>query len=146
MDTSAIIVAFLQGAGKWTGCSWPTRFGNSALNLDGLKASQARLMARSTAGAERAEWVAATRFLEEVERDAREAEEEACLAADLAILGQFDSAVQHMQRACSLESKYGTGRIWHPLCATLSEQAAVDGKPKSGDAQLSPGPEAAPKR
>jgi hypothetical protein len=123
MDTSAIITAFLQGFGKWTGCTWATRFGAGGINLVGLKSSQARLMARSTAGAERADWTAATRWLEEVERDAKEAEEEACLAADLAILGQLESAAGHMQRACSLESKYGGERVWQPLCNTLAEQA-----------------------
>lgn len=122
MDTSAIISAFLRGFGGWNGCNWPTQFGADHLNLQGLKSSQALLMARSTAGRERTEWMAATRWLEQVERDAREAEEEACLAADLAILGQLESAFSHVERACKLECQYGGSHVWQPLQKAIASE------------------------
>src|SRR5579859_1206579 len=99
MDASDIVAAFQQSRGKWNHCQWPTQFGAGKLNLQGLKSSQALLMARSTAGQERADWKAATCWLEQVERDAREAEKEAELAADLAKIGQLQPALEHAQRA-----------------------------------------------
>jgi hypothetical protein len=121
MDTSDVIAAFLQGFGKWTGCSWPTQFGNGKLNLEGLKSSQAALMAGSTSGKERADWLEATRWLEQVERDAREAEKEAESARDLAILGQLEQARAHVERACQLESKYTTGPTWQELRSAIGK-------------------------
>ena len=121
-----MISAFLRGVGKWKGCYWPTQFGPEGLNLQGLKSSQAMLMARSTAGNERAAWKAANRWLEEVERDAEDAEEEACLAVDLAILGQGERALEHVERACSLGLKYVKGSVWQPLQSTIREQLACN--------------------
>lgn len=119
METSEIITAFLNGCGQWRGCCWPTQLGEGRLNLQGLRSSQAILMARSTAGKERADWTAATRWLEQVERDAREAQEHAELAADLAIFGQLDQACELALRACQLESQYRTPTAWQPLLDAL---------------------------
>jgi hypothetical protein len=121
MENSAITAAFLQGLGKWTGCYWTTRFGSAGFNLQGLKSSQTVLLARSTAGSERAEWTAATRWLEEVERDARKAEEEACLAVDLAVFEEWERALAHAQQACDLEAKYNGGLVWQPLRNVIAE-------------------------
>lgn len=121
MSDSDIVSAFVCSHGRWKGCYWPTQFGMSGLNLNGLNSSQAQLMARSTAGAERAEWKAAMRWLEQVELDAREAEEEACLAADLAIFGQFQRAVEHIGRACALEARYKNESVWQPLRNVIEE-------------------------
>src|SRR5262245_39103043 len=109
METSEITSAFLDAVGKWSGCHWPTQFGSLGLNLQGLRASQAGLMARSTAGREAADWRGAARWLEQVEGAAREAREEAELAADLAIFGQFEQSLEHARRACALEAEYGDG-------------------------------------
>ncbi len=85
---------------------------------------QTAVLARSTAGVERSDWVAATHWLGRVERDARDAEREAELAARLAIGGQCDIAVTHVRRACCLESLYKTGLVWSPLREAISEQIA----------------------
>jgi hypothetical protein len=122
MEHSAITSVFLQGLGKWTGCAWPTRFGNTGINLQGLKSSQTVLLARSTAGSERAEWSAATRWLEEIERDARKAENEASLAVDLAVFGEWERALAHAQTACDLEAKYRSELVWQPLRNMIAER------------------------
>jgi hypothetical protein len=122
METSAITAAYLQGLGKWTGCCWPTRFGSNEINLQGLRSSQTVLLARSTAGLERAEWSAATRWLEEVERDARKAEDEACLAVDLAAFAEWERALTHAQTACDLEAKYSAELVWQPLRRVIAER------------------------
>ncbi len=132
MGTSEITSAFEQARGKWTGCHWSTQFGSRGLNLQGLKSSQAALMARSTAGRESADWKAAMRWLEQVERDAREAERQAGIAADLASQGRIDQALEHAQRACDLELNYNESHLWQPLqkaVAAALHQSALDGSP-----------------
>src|ERR1043166_4436913 len=44
--------AFARAAGEWTGCDWPTSFGNKGLDLNGMTSYQAILLARATAGVE----------------------------------------------------------------------------------------------
>ena len=116
-------IAFLKGLGQWTGCSWPTEFGNTKLNLEGLKASQAALMAGSTSGKERDDWAAATHWLEQVELDAREAEREAELARDLANREQAQRAWLRIERACALQRKYTQkGLAWEPLRMVIAKR------------------------
>jgi len=122
MDTSEIINAFLLGLGRWKGCSWPTEFGSRKLNLNGLKSSQAALMAGATAGPERADWRGAMAWLMRVEEDAREAEKQAKLAADLAVLGDLDQARAYAEQACSLESQYTVNQTWRPLLAAIASR------------------------
>lgn len=124
MNVGGFITAYQQAAGKWRGCDWPTRFGQSALNLDGLRAAQATLMARATAGSEAADWRAAVRWLTEVEGDARAAEQEARTAAALADSGELDEAIVCARRACTLESKYHGCLVWQPLYDTLEAARA----------------------
>jgi hypothetical protein len=113
--------AFLSGVGKWTGCDWPTRFGTTGLDLNGLTAAQALLMARATAGAESADWRAAARWLDEVEADARKAEEAASRAARLAADGRLVEAAEQAKLACALEGRYREERVWRQLYDALAE-------------------------
>ncbi len=126
MRTEEIRPLFLKTIGKWTGCDWPTRFGKSALNLEGLKPPQAILMAKATAGVEAADWKAAAAWLVKVERDAREAEDEAGRALDLATLGQWSESLEHARKACAIESRYHSDLIWQPLCDALEKASGVD--------------------
>jgi len=133
----AEIAAALAGAsGKWTGCDWPIQFGASHLDLKGLRASQALLMAGATAGSEAADWRAAAAWLEQLEKDARQAETEARAANSLAGDGQFREALRHVNRACAIEARYRPSSTWQPLYdaieAALSDS---DGKSRS-DSQL----------
>jgi len=115
MTSSEITAALQLGLGKWTGCHWPTQFGESKLNLQGLLSRQAALMARASTGREAEEWRNAVQWLEAVERDAREAEAEATTAATLASQGAFEQALEHVERACALEAHYNDGAGWAPL-------------------------------
>lgn len=120
MSPDEILQAFLGGAGRWTGCAWPTRFGSAELDLCGLTAAQARLMARATAGAEAADWRAAARWLAEVEADARQAEEAARRAAQLAAAGRFAEAAELARAACDLEGRYRPAVVWRALHDTIT--------------------------
>jgi hypothetical protein len=126
MSQDSITQAFLNGVGRWCGCVWPTRFGATGLDLRGLTAEQALLLARATAGAEAADWHAAARWLAEVEADARRAEEAASLAARLAGEGHVAEAVKLIRAACDLEGRYRPAVVWRPLhdAITGSKQGA----------------------
>jgi hypothetical protein len=144
MDNSAIDAVFRESVGRWTGCHWLTQFGSRKLNLKGLKASQAVMIARSTAGEERECWHAAAEWLEQVETDARQSEQEARLAASLASGGQFEQALDHVVRACELEEPYHTGRVWQRLRETIGNllHSAEGGPacPAEGVAEECPSP------
>jgi hypothetical protein len=142
MENSEITSAFLQARGKWTGCHWSTRFGSQKLNLQGLKSSQAVMMARSTAGKEAAEWKAATRWLEQVEHDADQAETEAGTAAQLAMIGQYEQAAKHARKACDLQARYCNDLVWQPLLDAITSTQRIlettrspspDGSPNAAD-------------
>jgi len=107
--------AYSQGADKWMGCDWPTRFGKCGLNLDGLTAPQALLLARATSGAERADWHAAVPWLTGIEQDASKAQREASQGMALARAGKLREALSHVQRACALEARHHSRLVWQPL-------------------------------
>ena len=131
-----IAAAMAVASGKWTGCNWPTRFAISQLDLNGLRPSQAHLMARATAGREAADWRAAAEWLEQLEKDARQAETEAYIAVSLARDGQFHEASRHASQACAIEVRYRPSSTWQPLRDAI-EAALSDGDGKSrGDSQL----------
>jgi len=77
MQAKEIERAYRQASGKWIGCDWPTEFGKTGLDLNGLKASQVLLLARATSGSERADWDAAATWLTRLEQEAGKAEDEA---------------------------------------------------------------------
>jgi hypothetical protein len=110
-----IATALATGSGQWTGCDWPTQFGQSGLNLKGLRSSQALLMERATAGGEAADWHDAIIWLRRVEQDARQAESEAQTAARFARSGRLPEALQCARRACAIEARYGKSLTWQPL-------------------------------
>jgi len=61
------------------------------------------------------EWKFAAYWLEEIESDARWAEEEAREAVDAAEDGEWGSALGHARHACLIESGYEVPRAWQPL-------------------------------
>jgi CheY-like chemotaxis protein len=118
---SEVVRIFVRTVGRWVGCDWPTRFGQLGLNLNGLKASHARLLAQATAGREAADWLAAARWLEQVEADARRAAEAAEIAADLALFGQLEQALASAGAACAIEAQYSHHEpVWQPLCDVIA--------------------------
>lgn len=120
-----IRTAFEDGKGHWTGCDWRTSFGTKGLNLEGLKASQALLLARATAGQEAADWRAAYKWLSQVEHDAIEAEALASHAVTLSCGGQLEEALERARQACRLEARYHPSSRWQSLCEVIEATLAV---------------------
>ncbi|NLF70292.1 MAG: hypothetical protein GX575_14730 [Candidatus Anammoximicrobium sp.] len=120
MSVDDVTNAYQQAAGRWSNCDWPTAFGRSSLDLNGLKSSQATLLARATAGRESEEWRAAARWLGEIEEAARQAEVEAKAAMHLATAGRLPEALRHAQRAVEISGAYPRARIWEPLRAAIA--------------------------
>ncbi len=106
---------FTQSTGVWVGCDWPTDFGSYHLDLAGLSAAQAVLMARATAGKESSAWHDASLWLARIEHEALEAETEARAALDDACRGDWVAALEHARTACDIEARYHTRLIWQPL-------------------------------
>jgi hypothetical protein len=104
--------AYLQGTGTWVGCDWPTRFGQAGLNLQGWHSTAARAMAEECRAAEADDWIAAARWLVQVEEHAKRAEARAAAAVGAAEVGRWREALQFAEQAWALE--FGTGRaVWH---------------------------------
>jgi hypothetical protein len=130
MAVADIARAYLQATRKWCGCDWPTRFGQTALNLEGLKAAQALLLARATAGTEAADWRSAVTWLTQTEQDARQAEEEAHTALVLAEAGRLREALEHARQAVAVEAQYHARPVWQAL------QEAVEATLADGTAEV----------
>jgi hypothetical protein len=126
---------FQVAEGKWKGCDWPTRFGKGGINLCGLKAAQARLVARATSGTEGDDWQAAADWLAEVENDAQTAERQAAIAVELACLGNLTAARDHADRACSLEKEYRRTTVWQDLYDMLQDMVHRRGRAGSNGVQ-----------
>lgn len=120
----AIRSAYRNAAAIWNGCDWPTQWGRSRLNLQGMSSSQATILARATAGTERANWRLAANWLRQVEETAREARKEAEQAVELTESGQFESALVHARRAVALEATCRPPVVWR-LFADSVESAIL---------------------
>src|SRR5262245_49131093 len=98
--------AYADAVGRWIGCDWQTSFGPRQLDLQGLTATHAVMMAQATGGVEAEAWREAARWLLQVEHHAREAEAEARAAVVWAESGDWQRAGAHARRACELEGAY----------------------------------------
>lgn len=108
-DMDAVCRAYQRGTGAWTGCDWPTDFGDFGLDLKGWTAAQAEAMAlETTDAARRDDWRAAARWLAAVERRAQEAEKKAAAAVKAAATGNWEEALHDAESAGALE--FSTGR------------------------------------
>jgi hypothetical protein len=108
----AVVRAYEEASGTWTGCDWPTSFGPDRLDLNGVSATGAREMATRTAGRpEAAYWAEAAGWAAEVEHRAEQAEREAALAVAAATAGAWEEAIGHARKAWGLE--FYTGRPLH---------------------------------
>lgn len=115
MSTDEIEQAHCKASFQWTGCDWLTEFGTTGLNLSGLTAARALLLARATSGREREDWQAAVTWLSQVEQDAWAAERLARKALDLARDGDLKEALSCAERACTIEANYHRRLVWRPL-------------------------------
>jgi hypothetical protein len=117
-DLSEANQTYERAVGQWTGCDWPTRFGNTDIDLEGWTAEEAESMAVESADAEEVEdWTAAAEWLAQVEQNAALAESQAALALAAAHAGEWGEALEHARRAVLLE--FAAGRpLWHGLPLT----------------------------
>ena len=121
----AVRESFDRSRGQWTGCDWPTNFGHSGLDLNGMTSHQAVLMSRATAGAEAADWREAVGWLSLVEADAETAEEAARWAVQHACRGDMASALREAQAAVQLEARYHAVPVWSELLRVIEESEPV---------------------
>jgi len=137
-DIEDIRRIYEEAAGTWTGCDWPVEFGMAELNVGGCTAAALKARAVVAVEEEKTEWEAAIRWLEEVERRAREAQAEAEMALKEARVGAWRDAAKHAQCAWSLE--FATGRpfrrqpaIWQRLFEVLAAAAWVNSQAEAAD-------------
>jgi hypothetical protein len=120
--------AYKDAAGTWTGCDWPTVFGQAGLDLKDVSTSEAETLAVAASGTPEGEsWARAVKWLGEIAWRARQAEHEAALAVAAANAGAWVEAVEHARKAWALE--FHTGRplrrapTWQRLFWTIKMAA-----------------------
>lgn len=107
--------AYSVSTGKWWGCNWPTLFGPMQVQLENVRARQARLVADATSGKESEAWSAVAKYLSLVEDDAASAEKLALEAVNQLSNGRWSEALASADAAVALESKYRSSKTWRPL-------------------------------
>src|SRR5262245_56569487 len=60
---AAVGRAYEEATGVWTGCDWPTHFGQTGLDLNGRTVAEAEARRRTTGGDEAGDWRLAARWL-----------------------------------------------------------------------------------
>jgi hypothetical protein len=105
-DFQTVRRVYEQAAGSWTGCDWPTHFGKSGLDLNGMDTKSVALLKADADPLE--DWRAAADWLAEVERRAREAERKAGAAVKAVADGRWEEALHFIECAWALE--FSTGR------------------------------------
>jgi hypothetical protein len=132
MPSGHFVRVYVQNAGKWRGCDWSTALGASKLELRGLRAAQATLLANATSGSEGADWRAAADWLARVERDAEQTDGKAAKAAELAEAGRLTEALRLVEEACALEGRYHADLVWRPLRDAIVTAVADQKKGNAG--------------
>lgn len=114
---------YLAAVDRWTGCDWTTNFGSRHLNLHGMNSRQTRLLAEATSGEESSAWGDATRWLDQVQRDAKAAQTAAATAIECLQKDDVSAALSKIKEARQLESRYRQPVVWAPLCVLISTMA-----------------------
>lgn len=136
MSLEDIRQCYAKATRTWTGCDWATQFGSARLNLKGLTPGDAELRAQQEAAAKE-DWLAAARWLTEIEQSAERAEVQAALALAAANAGDLDTALEHADAAWSLEEATGrTAGASSPAWSELRQliAAAVRNRGSAGRA------------
>jgi hypothetical protein len=133
--------AYDRAHGRWTGCDWPTSFGDTGLDLNGMTAHQALLMARATAGVEAGDWREAVQWLRLVEADAEAAEEAAARALTAVRREDICAARWSARAACELEARYHPRPVWASLQEILEALPQNTGWPALPFPALTPNPD-----
>jgi hypothetical protein len=104
-----IRAAYETGTGTWSGCDWPTTFGRSGLNVQGMKPEEARARADAAETAQEFEdWTLAGQWLSQIEHHAKIAEKQAAVAVFAAAEDRWQDAADAVEWAWSLE--FASGR------------------------------------
>jgi hypothetical protein len=125
----AVERAYERARGTWTGCDWPTSFGQTGLDLNGMTSHQALLMSRATAGEEAGDWREAVQWLRLIETDAEAAEEAARWGVELSARGDLGGAQREAQTACDLEARYHPLPVWSDLREVLQSASPPSSAP-----------------
>lgn len=121
---SELIELLVATCGRWAGCEWVTSYGPKKLNLHGLRSRQAWRLSDYTSDEESICWARAAEYLEQVERDAAEAEKAAKLAVSLLIHGCESQALEAIDSAVTIEAGYREPVVWRPLHDAVRAQIA----------------------
>lgn len=125
--TATISEIFEAASGSWTGCDWPTHFGDTGLDLQNCTPAEARAQAEQTSGAAGEDWKAAANWLACVERYAAQAERSAALAVKAAARANWEEALRHAEWAWAMEFmtgrplRRGNGAAWKALTHAVRE-------------------------
>jgi hypothetical protein len=135
-DVDDIVESFAEAADTWKGCDWPTRFGKTGLDLNGVTAAAAKDAAWEADSTEEMEdWNDAARWLEWLENLAEQAEVHAVHAVEAAKENDWPKAVSHARWARALEFSCGravrrNGRLtWGPFCHVVEKAAGTNARP-----------------
>ena len=119
--TDGLSTALQLAQSAWTGCDWDTDFGARRANLRGLSSRQARLAAEATRGTESEFWREASQYLDAIERDAATA---ASLASEAVVfwqLGNSTEALERLEGAIALESRYRRSSAYAAVREKMTE-------------------------
>ncbi|MCA9265641.1 MAG: hypothetical protein KDA60_17390 [Planctomycetales bacterium] len=126
MSKTLIDVTFDRSKEQWESGQWWPEFGPLQLDLRGLNAKQAKLLANATAGQEAFQWTAATHWLTAVATDIQRATAAARQARDYAKHGNWDCAIAAVETACSVEATYHPVQFWDALHKAILIQSKCE--------------------
>jgi hypothetical protein len=112
---------FRAAENRWGGCDWDTQWGSNKLNLKGLTARRTRLMANAISGVEAKAWSDAGDWLAQIEMAAAEAKSLAAQAVQQCQNANWAQALQLMEAACAIESKYHSTLVWQSLREAIQQ-------------------------
>ncbi|EMI15935.1 hypothetical protein RMSM_07144 [Rhodopirellula maiorica SM1] len=124
-DPQTIQDALRQAKSTWIGCQWPTQFGSSRLNLEGLRSRQAGIAEKATRGEESRCWRGAAIWLATVEHDAALAAELAEQAVRAAAAGENGEAQRLLGEAVALEQKYRDPIVYQSLLKRFEQSITL---------------------
>ncbi|WP_442505690.1 hypothetical protein SH528x_004490 [Novipirellula sp. SH528] len=125
-DSLTFKEALHQAKSLWIGCQWPTQFGSSRLNLEGLRSRQAGMAEKATRGEESRCWGHAAIWLVTVERDAALAEELGEQALRASEAGDRILAHSLLREAVAIEQKYREPIVYQPILKLFEQSISLE--------------------
>jgi hypothetical protein len=108
LNLESVRQSYDEMAGTWTGCDWPTCFGDEELDLNGWTSAEAVARSEDSLHPDAVDdWRLAAQWLCEVEHKADEAAVQGALALAAANAGYLLEALDHARRAWLFEKEIG---------------------------------------